>query len=603
MKKSLSILIITVLILMLLLPTVVHAYSFTLEATLADRELSEGENVEIPLTLKNINMGDGMVTVEGWLSFDTDVFPNIENASTGATLINPTVVGMNNWSITLNREVGNERCGFFLGTIMPSPGESPITEDTQIGVLRFKVNSNLTDSIKANAKPIRIYNIKGSVDTLISAPEQTINYTFSSGSNPTPGNETITGLVSTASVKVGNTIQLSATSSKGANITWTSSSPSVATVNSNGVVTGVSSGTTTITARGESATATCIVTVYPKSNSGDDNPTDPTDPNDPTNPTDPDDGNFTNISNMKFSVEQPTAFNYVNIKLKDFKPKDGHLYYAYITQNGSYTFGGTYEDLPKGRRNIVYSKDKNEYYIAFSETDGARLITEETKDAYLVIIEQNSNNYKMILNPTKIEKTTVNANLGGGYIESFHYVKTQSTFNNSVHFTGSRKVTYKIGEVKDNSILASIAKKESGAFSKLLTYAKADTSALGTGSFSFDNETTYTTENVAVKTGKISSGKYYYVYAVADTESDKYVPVEDVVVFNGYDDGTFTHFAFAGSATDEEKNQGTSGTKDNTTAGKEIPQTGTNEIIAIVVVTVLTISGTVAFIGYRKNRI
>ena len=91
----------------------------------------------------------------------------------------------------------------------------------------------------------------------------------------------------------------------------------------------------------------------------------------------------------------------------------------------------------------------------------------------------------MVLNPTKIARPTLKANLGGGYIESWHYSEKESDFTNKLDMSKERKITYKLGEITDNSILNSISKEESGAFTKLLTYAKADSNPLTTGSFNF----------------------------------------------------------------------------------------------------------------------
>jgi phi13 family phage major tail protein len=70
----------------------------------------------------------------------------------------------------------------------------------------------------------------------------------------------------TASVQVGNTVNLSVvTYPAGAEVTWSSSAETYATVSNSGVVTGVAEGTATITATitvdGESYTGTCVVTV------------------------------------------------------------------------------------------------------------------------------------------------------------------------------------------------------------------------------------------------------------------------------------------------------------------------------------------------------
>lgn len=62
---------------------------------------------------------------------------------------------------------------------------------------------------------------------------------------------------------VGKTLQLTATTTPaGAVVTWSSSSASVASVDANGLVTGLVEGTTKITAKAGSKTAQCMITVY-----------------------------------------------------------------------------------------------------------------------------------------------------------------------------------------------------------------------------------------------------------------------------------------------------------------------------------------------------
>ncbi len=71
-----------------------------------------------------------------------------------------------------------------------------------------------------------------------------------------------------ATVKIGSTAQITASvlpdNATDKSVTWTSSDPSVATVDSNGVITGLKEGTTTITITSSNGKkATCVVTVSP----------------------------------------------------------------------------------------------------------------------------------------------------------------------------------------------------------------------------------------------------------------------------------------------------------------------------------------------------
>lgn len=75
------------------------------------------------------------------------------------------------------------------------------------------------------------------------------------------GNPTVTISQTSASIIVGETVELTATASDESKIEWSSSDASVASVSKGGVVTGRKEGTATITAKAGEATATCEVTV------------------------------------------------------------------------------------------------------------------------------------------------------------------------------------------------------------------------------------------------------------------------------------------------------------------------------------------------------
>lgn len=105
----------------------------------------------------------------------------------------------------------------------------------------------------------------------ITATAEATNGTVSATYGITVTPIAVTGVTldtNSASVKVGKTITLVATvnpsNATNKNVTWTSSSTSVATVNSSGVVTGVAAGSSTITvtsAADSTKKATCVVTV------------------------------------------------------------------------------------------------------------------------------------------------------------------------------------------------------------------------------------------------------------------------------------------------------------------------------------------------------
>lgn len=96
-----------------------------------------------------------------------------------------------------------------------------------------------------------------------------------------------------SSVAVGETVRLGISyepdNATNTHIKWTSSDPNIATIDANGIVTGVAEGTVTITAEtdnGKTATYTISVYVYTPSTPSDPTPSTPTDPT-PSTPTDP----------------------------------------------------------------------------------------------------------------------------------------------------------------------------------------------------------------------------------------------------------------------------------------------------------------------------
>lgn len=163
------------------------------------------------------------------------------------------------------------------------------TDGTDMYVWRLKgtfnipdqTNSTENDGTDANGQEITYTGISTTYKftktnspakaiTVDSSKNATAENTFF-GSVQTPdtisvGTPSVSVIPSAASVDVGGTISLGAiTAPVGENVSWSSSSNTYATVNSDGVVTGVSAGSATITATitvdGTNYTDTCTVTV------------------------------------------------------------------------------------------------------------------------------------------------------------------------------------------------------------------------------------------------------------------------------------------------------------------------------------------------------
>ena len=163
-------------------------------------------------------------------------------------------------NITLNQATATLSIG---GTVQLTPTISPENAS----------NQNVTWS--SNNTSVATVNNSGIV-TAISAGTAIITVTTQDGNHTArctitvnPANVPVTGvtLPATSSVNIGGTITLMATvlpaNASNQNVTWSSNSTSVATVNNSGVVIGVSEGTATITATTQDGgfTATSTVTV------------------------------------------------------------------------------------------------------------------------------------------------------------------------------------------------------------------------------------------------------------------------------------------------------------------------------------------------------
>jgi len=162
---------ITLLLAGSLLATNVQAASFTLTATPSKTTVEPGDTVTVDIAVSNIDITNGINTVEGMLEYDENVLEAITPDSFAAK---------SNWTTNYNDDQTNSLYGKFL-IVTLSQGE---VSDQSIASLTLKVKDTAT---RGTSTQITLKNLStNDGDNLVNETDKTITLNIAKAEEPAP---------------------------------------------------------------------------------------------------------------------------------------------------------------------------------------------------------------------------------------------------------------------------------------------------------------------------------------------------------------------------------------------------------------------------------
>lgn len=280
-------------ILTVMLMTIILICALTLQSIGASVEIDRKGKIDFPRSVYN---GQGTMSISTTVGSYTMYYQVIEMSESMTNLVNSKINTINSYITETGAELEE------LSTEADRLKEIAETTKTEEDIAAFNkavddYNSKLEEYITMKEELIKEYelstpnfneeswkladNNKFQIDTSnysgikemgiwikVVTSEDTI-YDFAIYTMQGDKEETTISLdKTTTELEIGKTVQLKVTTNSTETVQWSSNKENVATVNSSGVVTGIAKGTATITATVEGKTATCIITVKEKTQSG-----------------------------------------------------------------------------------------------------------------------------------------------------------------------------------------------------------------------------------------------------------------------------------------------------------------------------------------------
>lgn len=388
-------------------------------------------------------------------------------------------------------------------------------------------------------------------------------------------NETISISKTSASIKINETLQLTASSSTGSKITWTSSDTSIATVDSNGLVKGIKEGYAVITAKGSEKTATCTITV---------------DQN----------GEWTDFTNAKFELKK-VGTSSCNLEISNVIPKSNSLYYLLITSNADKP--KITSDTEKKKISLTYDSDNKKFYSHELEE-----YVELNQDLYASVIEENKDK-EVVIYGKKINRYS-EPKYNDAFFATFMTNKKDQIITKFTYSgKADRNVQIKIGRVTDLSIIKKIKNKDNSGFESLLSLAKSNDGIFNKNveikkdsksDVSYDANKD-SNEADLIKLDNLQDGAYYFLYVKVDDENGKYITQEAVTLAQGQTyPGGWSMFFYGDNNLKWPDYENTK-QEDDSTAKGELPQTGVQATVIISLIVIFTGVGVFSYRQYRKN--
>ena len=433
--------------------------------------------------------------------------------------------------------------------------------------------TNTTDNVQLDFK-----NYSGKIYFVLWAKIDNgtdVYYDMTIYSSKVDRNETISISKTSASIKINETLQLTASSSTSSKITWTSSDTSIATVDSNGLVKGIKEGYAVITAKGSEKTATCTITV---------------DQN----------GEWTDFTNAKFELKK-VGTSSCNLEISNVIPKTNSLYYLLITSNADKP--KITSDTEKKKISLTYDSNNKKFYSHELEE-----YVELNQDLYASVIEENKDK-EVVIYGKKINRYS-EPKYNDAFLATFMTNKKDQIITKFTYSgKADRNVQIKIGRVTDLSIIKKIKNGDNSGFESLLSLAKSNDGIFNKNveikkdsksDVSYDANKD-SNEADLIKLDNLQDGAYYFLYVKVDDENGKYITQEAVTLAQGQTyPGGWSMFFYGDNNLKWPDYENTK-QEDDSTAKGELPQTGVQATVIISLIVIFTGVGVFSYRQYKKN--